>query len=67
MSSDIDITIAWESPLPVDDLPTVQAYALLQTLGVSKASILRKLGYDPDEELALSQAEDDQEAAKMRV
>lgn len=63
MSGDIDVTIDWESPLPVDDLPTVQAYVLLKSVGVSNASILRKLGYDPDEEMALSAAEDAQAMA----
>lgn len=57
-SADIDITLHWESSLPVDDLPTVQAYILLKSIGVSNSSIMRKLGYDPDEEMALSQEED---------
>jgi len=57
-NSGIDVSIEWESPLPVDDLPTVQAYVLLKSVGVSNSSILRKLGYDPDEEMALSQEED---------
>ncbi len=60
MSDDIDISLSWESPLPVDDLNTVQACVMLKEIGVSNASIMRKLGYDPDEELALSQAEDAQ-------
>ena len=55
-STDIDITLSWESPLPVDDLPTVQAYILLKSIGVSNSSIMRKLGYDPDEEMRLSAA-----------
>src|ERR1700726_1810075 len=59
-STDIDITLSWESPLPVDDLQTVQAYVLLKSIGVSNNSIMRKLGYDPEEEMALSQAEDAQ-------
>jgi|SRR5579872_4054109 len=62
-SSDIDITLSWESPLPVDDLPTVQAYILLKSIGVSNSSIMRKLGYDPEEEMKLSQAEDAQAMA----
>jgi len=62
-STDIDITLNWESPLPVDDLPTVQAYILLKSIGVSNSSIMRKLGYDPEEEAALSQAEDAQSMA----
>lgn len=62
-SSDIDITLEWQSPLPVDDLQTVQGYVLLKSLGVSKTSILRKLGYDPEEEARLSAAEDAQAIA----
>lgn len=57
-SSDIDITLEWQSPLPVDDLQTVQGYVLLKSLGVSNTSIMRKLGYDPEEEMRLSQEED---------
>ncbi|SRR6266550_5023210 len=63
MSTDIDITLEWQSPLPVDDLQTVQAYVLLKSLGISNTSIMRKLGYDPDEEAALSAAEDAQALA----
>jgi hypothetical protein len=62
-SSDIDITLSWESPLPVDDLQTVQAYILLKSIGVSNTSIMRKLGYDPEEEAKLSAAEDAQALA----
>ena len=62
-STDIDITLSWESPLPVDDLPTVQAYVLLKSLGISNDSIMRKLGYDPEEEARLSAAEDAQALA----
>lgn len=58
MSEDIDISISWESPIPVDDLQTVQAYVLLKSIGVSNASIMRKLGFDPEEEMKLSQEED---------
>ena len=62
-SSDIDITLEWQSPLPVDDLQTVQGYVLLKSVGVSNTSILRKLGYDPEEEARLSAAEDAQALA----
>ena len=62
-SSNIDITLSWESPLPVDDLQTVQAYVLLKQLGISNNSIMRKLGYDPEEEARLSAEEDAQAMA----
>lgn len=67
MSDDIDISISWESPIPVDDLQTVQAYVLLKSIGVSNSSIMRKLGYNPEEELALSQSEDAQILASSVV
>jgi hypothetical protein len=67
MSGYIDITLNWESPLPVDDLPTVQAYVLLKSIGVSNSSIMRKLGYDPEEEMALSQVEDAQSVANNPI
>ncbi|HEX9503855.1 MAG TPA: hypothetical protein VF974_06085 [Patescibacteria group bacterium] len=63
MSDGIEVTLSWESPLPVDDLPTVQAYVLLKSLGISNDSIMRKLGYDPEEEMKKSAEEDAQAMA----
>src|SRR5260221_251992 len=58
LSGDIDITIAWESPLPHDDLVSVQAGIAKLEVGVSKAEIQRELGYDPEEQAKLKQIED---------
>lgn len=58
MSGDIDITLNWQNPLPSDDLPALQAALIKQQLGVSKATVLRQIGEDPDEEAELSAAED---------
>jgi hypothetical protein len=60
MSDQIEMTLAWQSPLPSDDLPTVQAALMKQQVGISNSTLQRELGYDPDEELALSQTEDAQ-------
>lgn len=53
MSKDIDITLAWQSPLPHDDLPSIQAGVSLGEIGVSKTTRMRNLGYDPEEEAKL--------------
>ncbi len=63
----IDVTLSWESPLPVDDLQTIQAYVLLKSIGISNASIMRKIGYDPKEEAALSVAENAQAIANNSI
>ncbi len=60
MSEDIDITLAWQDPLPHDDLQSLQAAVLKLQVGVSKATILRENGYDPDEEAELNAEEDQQ-------
>jgi hypothetical protein len=54
----IKINLEWQSPLPHDDLQGAQYAVLLQQVGVSKTTILRKLGFDPDEEATLKQKED---------
>ena len=60
MSPDIEITLAWQSALPHDDLAAVQTGVTKLEVGVSKTTIQRELGYDPEEEMALSQAEQEQ-------
>jgi hypothetical protein len=63
MSGDIDITLAWQDPLPHDDLQSLQAAVLKKQIGISDTTIQREQGYDPDEELELSQNEDAQKLA----
>ncbi|MGH2478065.1 MAG: phage portal protein [Ktedonobacteraceae bacterium] len=57
MSGDIDILLAWQDPMPHSDLPSVQSAVQKLGIGISKSTLQRELGYDPDEEAALSQAE----------
>ena len=65
MPSDFDITISWQYPLPVNDLEDVQAAVMKLQAGVSKTEIMRELGYDPDEQFALSQTEQEQQQQQM--
>src|SRR5579859_3977944 len=65
MSGDIDITLAWQNPLPHDDLPSVQAALAKKEINISDTTLQRELGYDPDEEALLSQAEDERKLAKQ--
>src|SRR5581483_5825063 len=58
MSGDIDITLNWSNPLPHDDLPAVQGAVAKMGIGISKATLMRELGDDPDEEPDLNAAED---------
>jgi len=60
MSGDIEITIAWQNPLPHDDLQSAQAAQVKQSIGISDTTLQRELGYDPEEEQELSQTEDAQ-------
>lgn len=60
MSPDIDLTLAWQSPLPADDLQALQAAVIKKQIGISDATIQRELGYNPEEEMELSQTEDAQ-------
>jgi hypothetical protein len=50
MSGDIKITLAWQDPLPHDDLVSAQAAVTKLELGVSKTTVLRGLGEDPENE-----------------
>lgn len=60
MSPDIEITLAWQSALPHDDLAAVQTAISKKEISISTTTLQRELGYDPEEELALSQAEQEQ-------
>lgn len=51
------VDILWADALPTDDLAEAQTYVIHNTLGVSKATLLKKLGYDPDAEASLRQGE----------
>lgn len=62
-SEKIEITLGWQSPLPVDVLADWQAVQIKQASGVSKTTTLREMGYDPVEEAKL-RAEEAAEAIK---
>src|SRR5258707_3525330 len=51
---DVEITLAWQNPLPHDDLPAVQAAVAKKELGMTNTSLLRSIGEDPEEEAKLS-------------
>jgi len=63
-SEDIKITLAWQNPLPEDDLPAVQAAVSKLEIGISRTTLQRELGYDPEEEAILKDAEDAKDQAK---
>jgi hypothetical protein len=55
---DFKIGLGWQSSLPNDDLASAQTATVLESLGVSKQTLLAELGYDADSEMEKSQAED---------
>ena len=71
MDPETDLTLAWQNPLPHDDLPDAQKAVTLKGIGISNTTLQREMGYDPEEELKLSQTEDalalEQQAAEQEV
>lgn len=59
ISGDIDIALAWQSPLPHRDLQSAQAAVMMQQLDISNTTLQRELGYDPEEEMALRNTEEE--------
>jgi hypothetical protein len=51
------VTLVWKDMIPTDPLTEVQVAVQAQQLGVSKRTLLKKLGYDPDEEAVQAKAE----------
>lgn len=60
LSNEIDVTLAWQSPIPHDDLPAVQAALAKKEISISNTTLQRELGYDPEEELLLNNSEAEQ-------
>lgn len=52
------VEIHWQNLLPVDDLKEGQTALVLRQIGVSDDTLLRRLGFDPEEEAEKSEAED---------
>lgn len=44
------VRLHWQNLLPVDDLAAAQTAMLLQQVGVSQATLLAQLGFNPDDE-----------------
>lgn len=60
MNADIQVSLPWQDPLPHDSLQDAQAALAKKQLSISDTTLQRELGYDPEEEQALSQEEDAQ-------
>lgn len=58
LSGDLDVTLAWQNPLPHDDLQNAQAAIAWKQINVSNTTLQRNNGFDPDEEYELSRTEE---------
>jgi len=67
MDGELDIELAWQNPLPHDDLPDAQKSVTLKEIGISNTTLQREMGYDPEEEFALSQVEDARAIEKQQL
>jgi len=47
---DYPVELHWQELLPIDDLQAAQTATVYKQLGVSTATLLQKLGFDPDDE-----------------
>ncbi len=59
-----DIYIKWGNPMPGDEKGEAETYQIHAALGVSTQTILDKLGYDAETEMAQSSEEADAEMAR---
>ncbi len=60
------IELHWQDLLPVDDLEAAQTAVTLRQLGVSSATLIQQLGYNPDDEAEKSQAENTQKVVNAK-
>lgn len=60
---DYPIGLHWPELLPVDKLKLAQTSTVLKQLGVSQATLLQELGYNPEDEAEKRAAEAEQNAA----
>jgi hypothetical protein len=63
---DYPIEIHWQNLLPVDDQKEAQTALILKQLGVSDDTLLRRLGFDPEDEAKKSETEDKKKMDKMK-
>lgn len=61
-----EVSVVWDNPETRDELAEAQTFESHHRLGASSETILRKLGYDPEEEAAASAKEAAKAAAEMR-
>ena len=66
-SPDIKVSLKWQTFLPNDDLAAVQAAQGKQALGVSNGTLISELGYNPEEEMDLNDAENEKAIAKAQA
>lgn len=59
-----DIYIKWGNPMPADEKGEAEVYTLHKNLGVSTQTILDKLGYDAETEMAQTNEEADAQMAR---
>lgn len=64
-SPDIKVSLKWQSFMPDDDLAAVQAAQGKQALGVSNQTLISEMGYNPEEEMDLNDAETEKAIAKV--
>lgn len=57
MPDKFTIMLAWQSPIPHDDLPAIQAAVAKKELGATNTTLLREIGMDPEEEAKLSESD----------
>lgn len=50
LEQDVEIELRWPNILPVDDKSEAETAVIHETLGVSKDTLLTRLGYDPEAE-----------------
>jgi hypothetical protein len=62
---DLTIEAQWANPETRSDEADLSAALLKKNLGVSKATLLQELGYDPEREAELRKGEAEEEAAAM--
>jgi len=58
---DTEIMLIWQDLLPADDIAAAQVAAIYAQLGISKSTILSRLGFDPDVEATQLQDEQTQQ------
>jgi hypothetical protein len=64
LDENIEVTLHWQDPLPVDDAAISQSALTKSKLGVSKRTLITELGYDADEEAELNKQEDKEALAQ---